>query len=73
MINVTFSKLASSHLLHRLDLHVKVVSIVNRGKESTLIMKKRLLLTVTAGLLVSLRVYQRRFYMGLPVKVKAFS
>lgn len=71
MINVTFSKLASSHLLHRLDLHVKVVSF--RGKESTLIMKKRLLLTVTAGLLVSLRVYQRRFYMGLPVKVKAFS
>lgn len=36
-------------------------------------MKQRLLLTVTAVLLASLGAYQRRVYVGLLVKVKAFS
>lgn len=50
MINVTFSNLASSHLLHQLDLRVKVATIVDAEKKSTLIMKKRIWLTVATGL-----------------------
>lgn len=72
MIKVRFSDLASSLLFHGSDgsdVPVKVGAVANRQRKSTLIVKKRILLTVTAALWVD----KRRFYMGLPVKVKALS